>query len=536
MIKKQIDKSIPTLEALFTLKTGFNYDQTIKPTALQRAICRAAEGIPLGDLWDDPEVQAAFSYVLPPPVPPNMMVICSGIRGGKSTLAAAKIYQCTQSVDLSKTNRGDRVKVHVIAIDKQSAAATFQKIVTALKVSPVLSKTLVGEPTQESVKVRNFKTGRIIEIQVTAIARWGGTVVSDWLAGLIIDEAFLMAGNDDSKKGLEGTLEAVSGRMLPGAQIWFVGSPDAPHGPGYDLVMAHEGKPTAEIVVVRAPGPALNPSHWNPEYCAQIERENPRAYIKNCLAQFSDPEASLVPTVSVHANTRKEMYLEPQIKRPLEIGQESRIIHYVAAMDSATRGNAWTLVIMGNYGKGGPEDSLTKFKVSYHHQWKGSKQQPLSPNAVLKDIAFHCKRYGLKHVYSDQYCLDANRDLARLHGLQIFEHTITKDGKIPMYENIEFLLSNNCLELPPDKYVRQDLTMLRKKVAQNSHTIVLPGTADGRHCDYAPSIAICLQHPPDDPIDLKRSLTEVTDRMIEEMLREANMSEYDRAMGRLLGE
>lgn len=525
----------PSLEVLFTSHLGFNYDGRIKPTPLQRAICRAAEGIPLGDLWENEEVQAGFSFVKPQPIVPEMMLVCSAIRGGKSTLAAAKIYQCTQSVDLSKVQDGDRVIVHVIAIDKDKASATFKKIVTALKRSPALSKTLIGEPTQDRVLVRNYKTQREIEIKISAVAKWGGTLVSDWIAGLIIDEAFLMAGNDDSKKGLEASLEAVTGRLLPGAQIWMVGSPDAPHGPGYDMVMAHEGKPSSSVICVRAPGPAMNPHHWTPEFCAEVERDKPRAFVKNCLAQFADPTAALIPTVTIQENTRKKQYLEPQIKVPLELGQESKIIHYVAAMDTATRVNAWTLIILGNYGKGGPNDSLNLYKVAYYAQWKGSKEVPLKPNAILKEIAGHCKRYGLDYVYADQYSLDALRDLAELHNLSIYEHAIKKDDKIPMYENILFLLDNKCLELPPDKYIRQDLSMLRKKVAQNSFTIVLPGTADGRHCDYAPSLAICLQHPPSDPFDLRRSETELTDKILEELQQENNRSEYDRALERIMG-
>ncbi len=44
-----------------------------------------------------------------------------------------------------------------------------------------------------------------------------------------------------------------------------------------------------------------------------------------------------------------------------------------------------------------------------------------------------------------------------------------------------------------------DLLSLRKRVTQSGISIELPRTADGRHADYAPSIALAVEKRSDEP-------------------------------------
>ncbi len=51
-------------------------------------------------------------------------------------------------------------------------------------------------------------------------------------------------------------------------------------------------------------------------------------------------------------------------------------------------------------------------------------------------------------------------------------------------------LADDGLELPDDPMVRADLLSVRKRVTMNGLAIELPRTADGRHADYAPALAL----------------------------------------------
>jgi len=48
--------------------------------------------------------------------------------------------------------------------------------------------------------------------------------------------------------------------------------------------------------------------------------------------------------------------------------------------------------------------------------------------------------------------------------------------------------------------LRADLLSIRKRVTMNGIAIELPRTADGRHADYGPSLALCVAKNVADPL------------------------------------
>jgi hypothetical protein len=49
---------------------------------------------------------------------------------------------------------------------------------------------------------------------------------------------------------------------------------------------------------------------------------------------------------------------------------------------------------------------------------------------------------------------------------------------------------------------------VRRKVNQKAVAISMPVTADGRHCDYVPSLRLCLAYPPPTPAVAAREVDE----------------------------
>lgn len=468
-------------ESLLTSEQAFGLTTA---TPLQRAICRVSDGVPIGSLWDDPGVREGFGGVMPEPgVAPRTLVILAAIRGAKSMLSAAKAFGCALTCDVSGLKPGDELRIPVLSVDKDSAHQVFNHLVGTIQAKPHLRAHLIGEPTADSVTIRH-RSGRAVEVKVTAMSKYGTTLVGRWLATCIFDEAPRMAGQEDGVRNLDDALHAIAGRMRPGSQILVIGSPNVPFGPVFQMNQDHFGRPSESVVVARGTGPLLNPTWWTPERCEWTRTHAPRSYVTDVLGKFADSEDQLFSSVIVDAAMRTGP----------EVISARHGHHYVACMDPAMRGNGWTLVVLGCDGADAAGEP--HFYVALAEQWRGSKAQPLRPDTVLREVARKLKPYGLKEVWSDGHQIDSLRVIAEQEGLEIAEAATTQDDVLSRVENIRLLLESDRLELPPDRQLRADLLRVKRKVNQKTVAVNMPVTADGRHCDYVPALGLCLAFPP----------------------------------------
>jgi hypothetical protein len=473
-----------TLEALLTSRHGFALT-TASP--LQRAVCRIIDGLPLGELASREEVRSAIGDVDGlPTAPPAEVLILSGIRTAKSLSAAATAVRASQTCDVSGLGAGETPRVSVVSLTVDLSKVVFDHIVGNVLARPALKALLIGEPTADTVTLRH-PSGRAVDIKVVAGARAGASLVARWSAGCIFDEAPRMIGSDDGVVNYDDCRAAVIGRLLPGAQVISIGSPWAPFGPIYERVMERQGKPGPDLVIVRAPAHHMNPVHWTPQRIEELRAKDPQVYRTDILGEFADPETSLFSSAELELVTRAA----PAVVPP-EDGH-----YYAAAMDPATRGNSWTLCIATR--KWTDDGLRSKDVVVLAKQWTGSKLAPLSPNAVLKEIAALCRQYRMTYASTDQYAADALRDLARQHKLHLRIEPMTAQRNVDVYEGLRAKLADGRVELPPDATLRADLLSVRKRVTQSGVRIELPRTSDGRHADFAPAIALVLDQPIREP-------------------------------------
>src|SRR5204863_10112925 len=94
---------------------------------------------------------------------------------------------------------------------------------------------------------------------------------------------------------------------------------------------------------------------------------------------------------------------------------------------------------------------------------------------------------------------DALRDIAYGIGLVLKVEATTAASKTELFLALRNKLADDLVELHPDPVLRSDLLAVRRRVGQNGVTIDLPRTADGRHCDYAPALALVLGQVVDAP-------------------------------------
>ncbi len=489
-----------TLERLLTHPSAFGL---LTASPLQRAICRIADGLPLGELAEHPDVMAAIGDVASVPASrPLELLILSGIRTGKSLLAAALAVRAALTCDLSRLRAGEPVRVSVVSLTTDLARVVFEHLVGTLTSKQALRALLVGEPTADTVNLRH-PSGHVIEVKVVAGARAGASLVARWSAGVIFDEAPRMNGEEDGVVNFDDARRAALGRLLPGAQLVSIGSPWAPRGPVYEMVQERWRKPSAELVIIRAPAPLMNPVWWTRDRVEQLRRQDEQAYRTDVLGQFADPESSLFSSTEIERATRKG---------PLVLEREDGH-SYAAAMDPGTRGNAWTLTVatrrridvppQAGTPLGTPSSSRVVTSIVLAKQWQGSKADPLSPDRVCSEIAAILRGYGVDGVWTDQLAADFLRYIVARHKLFIMPETITAPSKVAMFESLRTQIADGEVELPDDPQVRADLLSIRKRVTMNGIAIELPRTADGRHADYGPALALVVAEGrrPVDPVD-----------------------------------
>lgn len=288
-----------------------------------------------------------------------------------------------------------------------------------------------------------------------------------------------MAGEGEAVANFDEARRVILGRILPGGQIVAIGSPWAPFGPIFEQVQSGWRKPTAQRVVVRAPGWAMNPVYWTPERMDELKASDPDAFRVDCAAEFAAPESALVPPDALAAATRQAGDLEADPLRS-----------YVAGMDAGTRGNAWTLIVMSRHGE--------KRRVDLAREWIGSRNAPLSASEILREIAAIAARYRIASVWCDQWSADPLQELAQQHGLTLYPRMTPARDRWEQAARFRGELLEGRLEMHPHPVLREDVLRAKRTTTMQGVRLDLPTGGDGRHCDFVPSLMLATaQHIPD---------------------------------------
>lgn len=298
-----------SFESLLTSKHGFGL---VTATPLQRAICRLVDGRELGDLAGHSDIVSGLgTETIPEVCKPNHVVIVSGIRVGKSLMAAALAVWWSQTCDVSKIGPGEIPRVSVLSVNLDLANVVFSHLLGHIMSKPHLKALLLEDPKADSVLLKH-PSGKPIEVKVIAGAKAGSTLVARWSAGCIFDEAPRLSSEEEAVVSFDECFRAVYSRRLPGAQIVSIGSPHAPFGPIYDAVTESFGKPDATTLVIKAPGWLMNDVFWTPKRVEELRTTKPDVYLTECAAEFKSPEESLFGSIEIDRCTRTTpLELEP---------------------------------------------------------------------------------------------------------------------------------------------------------------------------------------------------------------------------------
>lgn len=536
------------LETIFTSPKFFGVESA---TNVQRAKCRIVSGEPLGALAFDPTVLEMCGGKVPDfEGSPREILDISAIRIGKSLFAASLILWLTQTVDLSGTRPSDIVKIFVVALKIGGTEAVLKHLLEPMLSKPLLRSLLVDDPKEitlgsiksSGLRIRQESSGKIIEVSPIPLDRAGGSAVSVYCAGVVVDEYPRMIGADDGVRNVEHFHEAVVGRLLPGAIFLATGSPWQPYGPAYDNTFKFFGKPSEDLVVLRtsakpfvgiAPAWTKKPKQklWPHE---QLQRRSPLAYKTDFLAEFADGEEAVFPAQAIEDAWR------PRVLGPTEYGRPA-----IFADPSALRHDYWAAMVGGwAYPVAGPEDlyehdflgdEITpgrgavvagqKGWIRLHEDKWGNpipKRDAHAPKPwfevyeivswdkssgargldLVKAVGKLGRKYGCVDFHFDGYEALMLSDLVRHENLRPVIHTWSgANRKTDAVDHLRTLFIERRVHLPPHDMLKQELQRFRARATPggNFQYIVAGNTAG--HGDHAACLTLAMRADLDGFVD-----------------------------------
>lgn len=526
-----------SLESIFTSAKLFGVTTA---TPVQRAKCRMVAGEPLGELGQDPDVLEMCGGMPPPPGDrPAEFLDISAIRVGKSLFAAAFIVWLSQTVDLRGTTPSDIVRIFVVALKLEGTDAVMTHLVTNLLNKPALRGLLVDDPKDITVRsARDYglrlkhPSGKVIEVKCIPLDRAGGSGLSVYCAGVVVDEYPRMIGASDGVRNVEHFHDGVVGRLLPGAIYLATGSPWQPYGPAYDAVQKHFGKPTHDLVVLRTSGKA-NPKEWTPKKVERLKRTNPRAYKTDYLAHFADGEETVFPGQAIEDAVARPNVSGAEYGRPAIFADPSALRHdFWAAMvggwahpvaatedlyeveqlgEVVTEGrgqvvpgrNGWVRILEDDLGNPIPkrDGSFARpwFEVYEIVSWnKASGARGLDLVQAVGNLG---RKYGCEEFHWDGYEQLMLADLVRQQGLRPIVHTWSgANRKTEAVDHLRTLLIERRVNLPPHDLLKQELLRFRSRAtAGGNFQYVVSGGAG--HGDHASCLTLAMRADLDGYVD-----------------------------------
>ena len=394
--------------------------------------------------------------------PARQLVIRAGRRAGKSsTLCRLAVVEALWG--RHAVPPGDVGTVAIVSTTRDEAAnrlATIEAILRAIGVAFRRSGDTIDATSLATKHPIRFKT---FTASVSGVV--GFTAIC-----VICDEVARWRDVDTGTNPAKQVLASIRPTMAtqPEARIVLSSSPLSILDAHYD---AYEAGESVFQATAYAPTWVANPTLSEAD-TRQLEPDDTVWRREYLAVPSAEVDSSLLTAAEVQAATRAT---------PLDVPYEKGH-SYLAAMDPAWKHDAWTLVVATH------RIDVPTVIVSAR-QWRGTKANPLSPDDVLAQIAAHLATYKLDSVWTDQAADVALRDIARRHGLATIISPSTAATNLERFENLRTVVRDRKIELPPVPDVMADLIGVRKRITRNGVGVELP-RINGRHCDYAPPIAL----------------------------------------------
>jgi hypothetical protein len=426
------------------------------------ALIRAVDGRPVEVLPVD-KMRFHFGTDVLPPCKPRCIVLRTGVRAGKSMIAAmALLYSILKSqfrrppMDHEKPDAdglvgvrpGELVRALIVAPLLKQARAVFKWFVTIVQRSPVLSRLLVKAGAEQAVVRR--PDGNEVTVELVAASSGGGNLRGTWLAGIVFDEADFHDA-EDGAVNLPDNYRAAITRMLGGAQVWVVSSPWAEEGPFHEMFSATFGNPTKHTIAFHSDTRSMNPT-----LSVEDEEAERRRDPVNAAREYD-----AVPLTANASQFFPEATIKSAVARGRQALPPNGAAHY-AGGDLGFRKNSSTLALARPEGQ--------RVIVAMYDEMVPPSGTPLRPSEVIARFADTCRSYGVRSIMGDLYYADtAHDELAKWsrdherYELSYSEVQPTAAAKAEWFTLLRTLMSEGRCELPDDPRLLNQLRGVKSR-------------------------------------------------------------------------
>jgi len=319
------------------------------------------------------------SQYWPPPGGWPEVVIITGVRSGKSSIAAA--IADYESLYPQNLPRGGAAYTLLVAQDLRGAQRTLYGYARGpFDLSPDLRRRVVRDTT-DLLALDNRVSLAVYPCRPAAVR--GVTAVAS-----ICDELAFFITSDGNPTDVE-MLRVLRTRVATtGGKVVILSSPYAQSGALYDLHRQHHGRDDSTTLVIQASADELNPT-LPPDYLARMERDDPEAYRSEVLGEFR-------AGVSALFDPRNLDECVDRVCRERRPDPEGRY-QYVGFLDAATGSGRDSLAVSVAHeeARGGVRVAV----LDCAREW----EPPFEPNAALGEAAALLKSYGVRRVTGDRF-------------------------------------------------------------------------------------------------------------------------------------
>jgi hypothetical protein len=431
-----------------------------------RVVLKAAFALPMTD------AERQFFRSIADREPPTQRVreawFVVGRRGGKDSIASliAGYTAALFEPHHGRLRKGERALVSCLACDRDQAKIVLGYIAAYFAHIPPL-RTMVTRETASGFELSN---GVDIAIATNTYRNVRGRA----LLCAILDEAAFYRDETSSNPDEEVYRALKPGlATLPDSILIGISTPYRKSGLLYRKFRECYGRDDSDVLVVRAPSIALNPT-LDPKIVDQALEEDPAAATAEWLAEFRDDIAGWASRELVEAAVDRGVVVRPPVHG----------ISYRSFCDpSGGARDSFAMAIAHAEGRVAVLDHLTEIRA------------PLNPDVATAQIAETLRAYRCTSTVGDKYAAQWVVEAFRKRGIA-YRHS--EGDRSSIYLNVLPLLTSGRARLLDNKRLVHQLASLERHTTAIGKDRVdhAPGAHDDVANAAAGALALAMSHQP----------------------------------------
>jgi len=405
-----------------------------------RAILKGAFALPMTD-----EERAFFRTVAerdPPARRVRELWIPAGRRSGKDSIASlVTAYSAALFAHDDRLRPGERAVCLCLAVDRDQAKIVLNYTRSFFADIHLLRETV----TRETANGFQLEHGVDVVIGTNSFRSVRGRPI---LCAVLDECAFYRDENSSAPD--EEVYRAITPGMatIPEAMLIGISSPYRKSGLLYRKFVAHFGKASDDVLVIRAPSLTLNPT-LDPAIIERALEEDPAAARAEWLAEFRDDIGGLVSADAVAAcvvSGRHEL---------ARVGGVTYVAFVDAAGGSGT--DSMTLGIAHSERRGDLDVGVLDLVREI--------RPPFSPDAATAEFASIMRSYGVSRAIADKYACDWVEERFRSHNVRLDQSAKPKSS---IYLELLAPLNSHRVELLDNKRLVAQLCNLERRTGRGT--------------------------------------------------------------------